>query len=96
MIAFYDLLLDLHKTPRALKTLNPKGVILGLHWDNGKENGNYYLGFRVQGPMISNSPFKGLNIRILVIIPIGRGGINHGSRVEPFFERTIQRHVSAP
>ena len=21
-------------------------VILGLYWDNGKENGNYYLGFR--------------------------------------------------
>ena len=25
------------------------GVILGLYRDNGKENGNYYLGFRVQG-----------------------------------------------
>ena len=23
------------------------GYILGLYWDNGKENGNYYLGFRV-------------------------------------------------
>ena len=23
------------------------GLILGLYWDNGKENGNYYLGFRV-------------------------------------------------
>ena len=22
-------------------------MILGLYWDNGKENGNYYLGFRV-------------------------------------------------
>ena len=22
---------------------------LGLYWDNGKENGNYYLGFRVVG-----------------------------------------------
>ena len=22
-------------------------VLLGLYWDNGKENGNYYLGFRV-------------------------------------------------
>ena len=21
----------------------------GLYWDNGKENGNYYLGFRVKG-----------------------------------------------
>ena len=26
------------------------GVILGLHWDNGKYNGNYYhLGLRVWG-----------------------------------------------
>ena len=24
------------------------GVMLGLYWDNGKENGNYYLGFRAQ------------------------------------------------
>ena len=24
-------------------------VILGLYRDNGKENGNYYLGFRVLG-----------------------------------------------
>ena len=23
------------------------GVILGLYWDNGRENGIYYLGFRV-------------------------------------------------
>ena len=23
--------------------------ILGLYWDNGKENGNYYLGFRICG-----------------------------------------------
>ena len=23
------------------------GITLGLHWDKGKENGNYYLGFRV-------------------------------------------------
>ena len=22
-------------------------VIQGIYWDNGKENGNYYLGFRV-------------------------------------------------
>ena len=22
---------------------------LGLHWENGKDNGNYYVGFRVQG-----------------------------------------------
>ena len=25
------------------------GVIVGSYWDNGKENGNYYLGLRVQG-----------------------------------------------
>ena len=24
----------------------PIRVIFGLYWDNGKENGNYYLGFR--------------------------------------------------
>ena len=24
------------------------GVILGLYWDSGKQNGNYYLGFRVR------------------------------------------------
>ena len=23
------------------------GYIFGLYWDNGKENGSYYLGFRV-------------------------------------------------
>ena len=23
------------------------GVIQGIYWDNGKENGNYYLGFGV-------------------------------------------------
>ena len=27
-------------------------VILGLYRDNGKENGNYYLGFRVYGPLL--------------------------------------------
>ena len=26
-------------------------VILGLNWDNGKENGSYYLGFRVIVPL---------------------------------------------
>ena len=25
------------------------GVILGLYWENGKENGSYYLGFWVKG-----------------------------------------------
>ena len=24
------------------------GFILGLYWDNGKENGSYYCGFRVE------------------------------------------------
>ena len=24
--------------------------ILGTYWDNGEENGNYYLGFRVWSP----------------------------------------------
>ena len=24
------------------------GVLLGLYWDGGKENGSYYLGLRVQ------------------------------------------------
>ena len=28
------------------KLLNYLGSLLGLHWENGKENGNYYLGFR--------------------------------------------------
>ena len=23
---------------------------MGVYWDNGKENGNYYLGFRVYSP----------------------------------------------
>ena len=27
--------------------IGDNGVVLGLYWDNGKENGNYYLGFRV-------------------------------------------------
>ena len=25
------------------------GVMYGLYWDDGKDNGNYYLGFRVLG-----------------------------------------------
>ena len=32
------------------------GYMLGLYWDNGKENGNYYLGFRFgYCPPVSNS-----------------------------------------
>ena len=58
------------------------GVILGLYWDNGKENGIYYLGFRVKcRPMINKPPpFKGLNITIPMIIAVkGRGFIDRGS-----------------
>ena len=40
------------------------GVILGIYRDNGKENGSYYLGFRVSFPTLgvpfSRSPQKGL------------------------------------
>ena len=45
---------------------------LGLYRD---KNANYNLGFRVLGPMINKPPqFKGLNIRIPIIILIkGRG-----------------------
>ena len=55
---------------------------MGLYWGNGKENGIYYLGFRVKcRPMINKPPpFKGLKKRVPIIIPIrGRGFINQGS-----------------
>ena len=29
--------------------LSIEAHVFGLYWDNVKENGNYYLGFRVQG-----------------------------------------------
>ena len=32
-------------------TVGYVGIIWGLYWDNGKENGNYYLGFRVIVPL---------------------------------------------
>ena len=32
------------------------GVILRLYWDNGKENGIYYLGFRVICRPLINEP----------------------------------------
>ena len=35
------------------------GCILGLHRDNGKENGNYYLGFRVITPNNAEANGKG-------------------------------------
>ena len=34
------------------------GYILPLYWDNGKLNGNYYLGFRVSG-----LGFRGLGVQ---------------------------------
>ena len=30
---------------RGITILQGIGVILGLYWDNGKENGSYYIGF---------------------------------------------------
>ena len=27
-------------------TMGYMGYILGFYWDNGEQNGNYYLGFR--------------------------------------------------
>ena len=60
---------------------------MGLYRDNGKQNGNYYLGFRVSAwrrPMINKpSPLKGLNVRIPIIIPMkGRGSVNQGSGLQ--------------
>ena len=57
---------------------------MGLYRDNGKENGNYHLGFRVYGNvdpwLIKLPPFKGLNIRLPILVPIkGRVFINQGS-----------------
>ena len=62
------------------------GVVLGLYRDHGKENGSYYFGFRVLGPMINKPrPLKSLNLRIPSIIPIeGREFINHGSGLTTF------------
>ena len=37
------------------------GYILGLYRDNGKENGNYCLGFRVYG---SGSGVRGLGLKV--------------------------------
>ena len=34
------------------------GYILGFYWDNGKENGNYYLGFIVLGFRVSGLGFR--------------------------------------
>ena len=32
-----------------METIGTIGVLEGLYWDNGKENGNYCLGFRLSG-----------------------------------------------
>ena len=49
--------------------------MLGLHWGNRKENGNYYSGgyIRAKKP----PPLKGLNIRIPIIIPVQWRGFIH-------------------
>ena len=36
-------------------------VLQGLYWDNGKENGNYYLGFGVWGFRVSG--FQGFGVQ---------------------------------
>ena len=36
--------------------------LLGLYWDNGKENGNCYLGFRVLGLGIEYGVYRDLII----------------------------------
>ena len=38
------------------------GVILGIYWDNGKENGNYHLGFRVCRGMLR---VKGVKVSVV-------------------------------
>ena len=41
------------------------GVMWGLYWDNGKENGIYYIGFRVKcRPMINNGLDKAQNVQV--------------------------------
>ena len=40
-------------------TISYKGMYQGLYRDNGKENGNYYLGFRVSGLRASEEFFGG-------------------------------------
>ena len=39
----------------------------GLYWDNGKENGNYYLGFRV---------------RVVRVQDLGRGMFGHSGSMQ--------------
>ena len=38
------------------------GGILRIYWDNGKENGNYCLGFRVQGHQDQNRQPKSIAV----------------------------------
>ena len=39
-----------------------QGVILGLYRDNGKENGSYYLGLRVQGFRVKGFGVEGFRV----------------------------------
>ena len=39
------------------------GCILGLYWDNGKENGNYYSILRLTGDPTKGLGFRGLRFR---------------------------------
>ena len=40
------------------RCVNPGNSPLGLYWDNGKENGNYYLGLRLKGSGFRVTPKK--------------------------------------
>ena len=60
------------------------GIYWGLYWDNGKENGNYYLGFRVnfQRLKISTGTFKSLPMFIRLVdgpeaTPLPNTGAHH-------------------
>ena len=47
--------------------------------DNGKQNGSYSGTLGIHRP----PPFKGLNLRILIVVPIkGTGFINYGKQAE--------------
>ena len=40
------------------------GSILGFYRNNGKENGNYYLGFRVKGSIFSAKLLNSVGFRV--------------------------------
>ena len=48
-------------------------VILGLYWDNGKENENYYLGFRNLGFRAAGLRFTVAKISRICSIVVGLG-----------------------